>query len=104
MTRSIKNATIQSTMLGPEDHGIPSYMIHLDYGGAGQGFGGHRLGGKFTHEAIFRLLNVVGVECWEALPGKSVRVDSDYSRAYRIGHFLKEEWLDLAELAEELGE
>ena len=37
----IRNAVIQSTMLGYEDHGILTCFLHLDYSGAGQGFGGY---------------------------------------------------------------
>ena len=41
--REIKNARIRSTMLGREDHGILTFMIDLEYGGGGQGFGGYGL-------------------------------------------------------------
>ncbi|WP_423258771.1 hypothetical protein, partial [Escherichia coli] len=69
----VKNAVITGTMLGVEDHGILSCMIYLDYGGAGQGFGGYafdtpvkkdgihfeRVGIAWGMEFIRRVLNVV---------------------------------------------
>ena len=37
------NARITSTMLGIEDHGILTCMLHLQQEGCGQAFGGYRL-------------------------------------------------------------
>lgn len=101
MTPTMRNARITGTHLGDEDYG-PTYFIYLDYGGSGQGFGGHHLSGEFTHEAIFRLLNTLGVGSWEKLPGTPVRVIADWGRIHRIGHYLEDKWLSLSELAEEL--
>ncbi len=42
----IKNAKIEKTTLGFEDHGIMTLFIYLDYGGSGQGFGGYGFGSK----------------------------------------------------------
>src|SRR5213594_3604403 len=77
---------IERTMLGTEDHGIFTFMIQLDFGGTGQGFGGYALdqpkgraqnykgrhGTAFGMEAIIKLLDAVGVESWEDLKGKEV--------------------------------
>ena len=103
-----KNAVIQSTQLGKEDHGIMSFMLTLDYGGSGQGAGGYALdtpikkGGKFVKRIgsaagmslIMAVLQVVGVENWEDLPGKNIRVRSEHAKVHAIGHFLNDEWLD----------
>lgn len=108
----IQNATIESTMLGVEDHGIFTYSIGLNYGGSGQTFGGYgldsydkatkrRVGTAYGLEAIARLLRVVGVSKWEDLKGKPVRVVADYSKVYKLGNYLKDEWLDLHALAGE---
>ena len=77
---------IETTMLGTEDHGIFTFMITLDFGGTGQGFGGYALdtptgrglrfkgrhGTAFGMEAIMQLLDAAGVESWEDLKGKEV--------------------------------
>lgn len=104
----IQNAKITGTMLGFEDHGIFTFMISLDYGGSGQGAGGYALDGwdektksrkgwKFGIDFISRILAVVGVETWESLPGKSIRVKSDFNKVLAIGNFLEENWLDFDE-------
>lgn len=87
----VRNATISSTSLGNDDHG-PSFWIHLDYGGAGQGFGGYMLGGGFTHYVIMGILNTVGVDKWENLKGKPVRVQASDDKVEAIGHYLKDKW------------
>ena len=113
MTLEAKNARIEGTTLGIEDHGCLIFYLHLDYGGGGQGFGGFvldthvergqpRIGTVFGTTAILRVLQVLGVGTWEKLPGTPVRVEADGSKIYRIGHYLKDEWLDLEELAKEL--
>ena len=81
----IKNAKIESTMLGFE-HSALSFWLMLDYGGSGQGFGGIGLDGKwdkdkqsrvshpFAGHCITGILKAVGVERWEDLKGKHCRV------------------------------
>jgi len=106
--REIKNARIKSTRLGVEDHGIFTAMIDLDYGGAGQGFGGYALDGcpvergagskrvptRLAGLFIARVLEVLEVGTWEKLPGTFCRVDGDFAHIYRIGHPLKDRWFD----------
>lgn len=106
--KEIKNAKIVGTTLGNEDHGIFVLSIHLDYGGSGQSFGNFCLdepikkNGKFVGrfgtavgmDAIMRILEVLGVDSWEQLPGTVLRVESDFGRVYRIGHFMKDKWFD----------
>lgn len=108
----IKNAKIQSTDLGPVSHGCMQFWINLDYGSSGQGFGGFildnydeskdkRVGTAYGLMAIMEVLRVVGVDKWEDLVGKSVRAEANMNNVKRLGHFLKDEWLDLKELADE---
>ena len=107
-----KNARIESTMLGREDHGIATFMLDLDYGGVGQGAGGYALDepqkdstGKFIKrvgtacgmDLILRVLDVLEVETWEKLPGTFCRVKSEHAKVHAIGHPLKDKWLDFAE-------
>jgi len=102
------NARIRSTMLGVEDHGVFTFMLDLDFGGSGQGAGGYvldeykkelkrRVGCAEGMELIARVLWVVGVEKWEALPGKYVRVRHDWSKVHAIGNVIEDKWLDFEE-------
>lgn len=110
-----KNAKIVRTMLGVEDHGVFTFVISLDYGGSGQGYGTYaldsfdkakkcRVGTAFGCEAIMRLLKVLEVKSWEDLNGKYCRVEATWDGVRRIGHPLNDQWLDLRELAREMGE
>lgn len=93
----IKNAKISSTSIGFDDRG-PSFWIHVDYGGAGQGFGGYRLGSGFTDYVLFGILKAVGCEKWENLKGKPVRVKiNDSGTIQSIGHYLEDKWFDPGE-------
>lgn len=98
MKTETKNATIKDTMLGFEGHGILTAMITLDYGGSCQGYGGYRMDGgndDFLAKSIIGILNVVGVDSWESLKGKHIRVEKEDSwngKILRIGNFLEEKW------------
>ena len=92
----IKNAKITGTSLGNDDHG-PSFWIYIDYGGAGQGFGGYALGGEFTNYVIMGILNTLKVNKWEDLEGTPVRVKCSHEKIQAIGHYLEEKWFDPSE-------
>ena len=101
MTKTIKNAQITNTMLGIEDHNCLTWWIHLNGPGWGQGFGGRAWDyvkdGKTIPSADFgstirEVLEAVGVEKWEDLPNKYVRVESDHRLIYRIGHITEDCW------------
>lgn len=103
--RTIKNAVIESARITTEEHGCLTMWLSLDYGGAGQGFGGYALylpksfkhhggQGNFAGHFIYRCLEVAGVESFADLPGKTIRVDSQHSKVHRIGHIVKEVWFD----------
>lgn len=106
-----ENAQIVDTMLGIEDHGILTFMLHLEMNGgsSGIGYGGYRLDGKrkdgkvtsFCADSIRGVLETVGVDKWEDLKGKFIRIESEGwgGRCLRIGHITKDKWLDLKELA-----
>ena len=118
MMMHTENGRIESTMLGVEDHGIFTAVLMLAFDGTGQGFGTHALDepieedGKFVGrhgtayglDHIMRILEVVGVNRWEDLPGKYVRVQRDGGRfdlISRIGHITKDSWFDPKKHAEE---
>lgn len=97
----IKNAIIESTTMSIE-RGL-SLWLHLNYGGAVQGFGGyvlhcpkgwanHKIESPYAGHFITRVLEVAGVEEWDKLKGKTIRVKSDYGGVYAIGHIIKDDW------------
>ena len=81
MTETI--AKIGGVSLGREDHGIFTCMVHLNYGGGGQGAGGYSLdeyseadkkrhGTAFGCEWIIRLMDACGVDDFSKLVGRTV--------------------------------
>lgn len=115
MDTEIRNATIKSTELGLKDHGCLSFFLYLDYGGAGQGFGGYvldepihkngkfikRIGSAFGMEIINQILKVLEVNSWEKLPGTPCRAKTEHHKVHAIGHYLKDNWFDIEALAKE---
>lgn len=74
---------IERTSLGREDHNIVTGYLHCRGDGTGVGLGGYRLD-EFDRQAgeshgtgygldwIMRVMETVGVESWEKLPGQRV--------------------------------
>lgn len=107
----IKNAKITDTMLGREDHGIMTFMIYIDISESGScGVGGYAIdsydretkGRKYAAkglEAISKILEVVGVDTWEKLRGKYVRVkDNGWGNPIdEIGNLMENKWFNLRE-------
>jgi hypothetical protein len=106
----IRNAIITNTMLGREDHGIMTFEICIEFGGSGCWVGGYALdefdrdikARVFTAkglEAISKILKVVGVDTWEELPNKYIRVkDNGWgSPIDEIGNPMEDEWFNLRE-------
>jgi len=91
-------------MLGYEDHGILTCWLSLVSDGLRQGFGGYYLddydavGNKRIASFqcgffIQRILETVGVEKWEDLVDKFVRVDGEkFGDIYGIGHITENKW------------
>ncbi|MDD5022281.1 MAG: hypothetical protein PHR82_09175 [Endomicrobiaceae bacterium] len=113
MNTSIENARITGTMLGKEDHGILTFELFLDFGGSCCAFGGYALDGydKDTNKrvvkaaglrAIVEILDCVGVEKWEDLPGKYIRCESDGwgGKIVAIGNILQDKWFRIREFFE----
>ena len=103
-------ATIESTTLGYESHGILSAYLTLSWGSNGISVGGYcldqprdrdaddytRIGTAFGMDHIIRILETVGVESWESLKGQQVIVlfkdkHSWGSAAVGIAHAIDEE-------------
>jgi len=88
-TYSGQIGTIKRTTLGTESHGIVTAMLHIEWKGGGIGVGGYcldepkkdaagkhvgRFGTAYGLDHIMRILETVGVDRWEDLPGKQVIV------------------------------
>lgn len=104
----IENAKIRSTMLGREDHGIMTFMIYIDARDFSCGVGGFCLDGYDKEsktrvfkaeslEAISKVLEVVGVNKWEDLPGKYIRFEDNGwgSTVTKIGNIIEDKWFDM---------
>lgn len=104
----IKNAKIRSTMLGREDHGIMTFMIYIDASDFFCGIGGYcldefdsttktRVFRAESMEAISKILEVVGVDKWEELPGKYIRFEDNGlgSTVTKIGNIIDDKWFDI---------
>lgn len=110
-----RNAKIESTFLGVDDHGIMTFWLNLDYGGSGQGAGGwcldeykkkidKRGGGARSMELIMRILSTVGVDTWEELPGKYIKAKCDMGKVYGICSALGDKWLMFDDFFKEVSE
>lgn len=93
----IKNARILSAMLGQEDHGIRTFMIYIDADGFSCGFA--RIFKAESMDGISKILDVVGVNNWEDLPGKYIRYEDDGrgSGITKIGNIIDDKWFDIEE-------
>lgn len=102
-----KNAIIESASLSTGDRGFLDCWLTLDYGGSGQGFGGYvlYLPKSYSHHElksvaghfIFRVLEIAGVESWDKLKGRTIRVKCEHSKVHAIGHIVRDDWFNPSE-------
>lgn len=109
--KEIINAKIKNTTLGYEDHGILTFGLGLDLaGGMFTTFGGYgldtydkvskkRICYAYGMQLIVEIMKTVGVEKWEDLTGKYIRVvDEGYNTPIRkIGNLMEDKWFDINE-------
>lgn len=97
----VRNAVIEGTQLGFEDHGILTANLQLSYGGSGQSFGGYGFGcttseletqDGFGASFIATVLDMAGVDSWEKLKGRHIRVIQEHTKVWAIGHILENKW------------
>ncbi len=100
------NAVIESTTLGIE-HGTLTATVHFD--GHALGFGGYNLQGWTGPESqlsaasvfICGVMRAAGVESWEAVKGKYVRIKHGEHGAagpiVSIGHITEDVWFHARE-------
>ena len=106
----IKNAQIKNTILGREEHGIFTFMILIEWEGSCCGIGGYaldsydkqlnkRVFSTKSLEVISKILDVVGVDTWEELKEKYIRIkDNGWgSTIDEIGNLMKDKWFNLKE-------
>lgn len=102
---NVRNAIIKGVSLNIE-RGILTGWIELDYGGSGQSFGGYVLHmpdndenqknkNNYAGHFIMRCIQIGGVQRWEDLKGKTIRVISDNDKIYAIGHIVINDWFDI---------
>lgn len=114
----IVNAKIEETFLGREEHGILTCYLYLSGDGFGVGLGGRALDGyaemekrrvatQEGFEFIDRIMTVVGVQKWEDLVGKYVRIEVPEagfgSEVTKVGNLIKDDWLDFKKFFDEQG-
>lgn len=108
----IKNAKITNVSLTCSDYSVLTFYLTLEGGGWGVNVGGYVLGKNQCNyiegsgkgmAALIKIMNVVGVEKWEDLKGKYVRiVDEGWgSTVTKIGNILEDKWFDLREFFSE---
>lgn len=98
-----ENAVIESATLSIADHGMLLGWLRLRLADGGGGFGGYTLGfrGKsnvdskgLAAEYIVRCLEIAGVQDWDRLSGKTIRVlnEGPGGDIVAIGHIIKDDW------------
>ncbi|MBO7715764.1 MAG: hypothetical protein J6S85_19535 [Methanobrevibacter sp.] len=102
------NARIVGSKLGFNEHGIFDFCLVLEIqNGGGVSLGGYamdqyneelkkRVGTEYGMNLIMRILEVVGVNTWEELCGKYIRIKDAKigDRVTAIGNLMKDEWVD----------
>lgn len=96
-----RNALITKATLELE-RGFLSSWITVEWSGGGQGFGGYVLDredipSKHCGIWIRGVLTAAGVESWEDLEGKVVRIRHTLDKIHAIGHPIKDCWFTPSE-------
>lgn len=109
----VLNAQITNVSLGYDDHGIFTFGLTLHIaGGLGCVFGGYaldtyneelkkRVCNRYSIECLTEIMKTVGVEKWEQLQGKYLRVVYERREPIKkIGNLMKDQWFDIEEFFE----
>ena len=113
----IKNAIIKKVSISMADHGCLTFHLTLDGGGWGVGYGGYCIGNGCLGSddfkakngsglvAMMKIMDTVGVERWEDLEGKYIRVKTKGvgDRLTTIGNIIEDKWFDIEEFFENYG-
>lgn len=103
MKEEIENAKITETLLGIEDHGCMTIMLTLELSSGGSiGFGGYNLtGGDSLYKHTKTILGIVGVDYWEKVKGKYIRIKKEagyHGKIIAIGNLMEDKWFNPKEL------
>jgi len=109
----IVNMKITGTSITMADHGCLTFYVYLEGNGFGCCYGGYCIGHGYLGaknfngsskgpEAMARIMDTVGVDTWEDLPGKYIRVvDAGLGRSItKIGNVIDDKWFDIKEFFE----
>ena len=107
MSVDILNAKIENASITMADHGCLTWYLSLNGSGWGVNIGGYVIGHGYLGakefkgsekgtESLMRVMDTVGVENWEDLPGKYIRVCSEEwgSRITKFGNIIEDKWFD----------
>lgn len=110
MSVDISNAKIENASITMADHGCLTWFLILAGSGWGVCIGGYVIGHGYLNakefegskkgtESLMRVMDTVGVEKWEDLPGKYVRVYSEGwgSQITKFGNIIEDKWFDCRE-------
>ena len=111
MADEICNARIEKVSFGYEDHGFLTFFLGLDIaGGGGCCWGGYcldeydkaqgrRIPTQAGFECLTEIMKTVGVDNWEDLEGKYIRVvNRGIGRTIKtIGNLMEDKWFDIEE-------
>lgn len=110
MKGEIKNARITNVSLSMADHGCLTYGLTLEFGCCGCVYGGYCIGHGYLGakefsaynkglEAMMRIMDVVGVERWEDLNLRYIRiVDPGFGGVVdTIGNIIEDKWFNQRE-------
>lgn len=105
--KKIENAKITEVNLSMADHGVLMLQLMLEGDGWGTCFGGRVIGKGYLGakefvgyekgtEEIMHIMDVVGVERFNDMKGKYVRVENDGwgSSIHKIGNIIENKWFD----------
>ena len=115
MTKSkITNAEITDVTISMADHGCLTFDLFIKTANFEVAVGGYCNGHGYLNSdywdssgtfgvALMKIMDTVGVERWEDLKGKHIRIVDDGwgSKITKIGHFMNDKWFDLAEFFKE---
>ena len=107
----IKNAIIQSTFLGREDHGIFTFYIgcNTQDGSLFRNVGGYCLDYKDKDSGrniyspnglklINEIISVIGCDSWEEIKGEYIRLKIIDGLPIGIGNILEDKWVIFADI------
>ena len=105
----IENVKITDVSLTMADHGCLTYWLYVAGAGWECGIGGYMIGRGYLGadnfdgfngdgiESMMRIMDTVGVERWEDLKGKYMRVETDGwgSGIHTIGNLISNKWFNI---------